>query len=237
MGSQEADYIQSQWEVILKRNNDGMIVELNWGIAPLFFSFPLAPGVLWKRLRSVPFAGSPVLQLAPEHLLLVLCAHGTKHLWGRLSWICDISELIRAHPELDWREIMRHARSLGAERMLFLGLFLAGHLLGANIPEEVSQRMKSDRRVKSLAAQVMNWLLQESEPPSETLSGSLFHLRSRERLQDKIQYCLHFAITPTFGDWSLLPLPSHLSFVYYLLRPLRLVEKQGEAALRRLFGS
>src|SRR3712207_8653927 len=38
--------------------------------------------------------------------LLILCVHGTKHIWGRLSWICDVAELLRTQPDMDWEYVL-----------------------------------------------------------------------------------------------------------------------------------
>jgi hypothetical protein len=39
--------------------------------------------------------------------------------------------------------------------------------------------------------------------------------------------------TPSLGDWELLRLPAALSFLYYLIRPVRLAVKFGRLALTR----
>ena len=66
-----------------------------------------------------------MLALAPEDSLLILCVHANKHQWSRLGWICDIAEMLRSHPDLNWPVVMEQARMLRSERMLLLGLLLA----------------------------------------------------------------------------------------------------------------
>lgn len=159
-------------------------------------------------------AGETVLSFHPEDLLLILCVHGAKHYWARLNWICDIAELIRGHQGIHWERVMEQAVRLRSERILFLGLLLAGNLLGAALPENILQR-------------------------------DAFSLRMREWLWDRVRYLLHrlpeylyTVVTPNTRDQAMLVLPLSLSFLYYLLRPSRLLRDYGwawrKSLLRRL---
>lgn len=215
-------------------DNGRSFVELHWEIIRRYFSFPLDPERLWERLEPICLGGKEVLTLSPEDLLLILCVHGARHLWERLEWICDVAKLIGVHKGMHWGRVMKQASTLGSERMLFLGFFLASDLLGAALPEGVWQRVRSDRVVKSLAAQVRERLFLETNSPSGIFESDLFYLRARERPGDRLQYCLRRAMTPTIEDWEFLPLPAFLSFLYYLLRPIRLVGKYGLSPLQRL---
>ena len=38
--------------------------------------------------------------------------HGAKHLWERLIWVCDIVELVKARPNLDWDRVISTAREV-----------------------------------------------------------------------------------------------------------------------------
>jgi hypothetical protein len=60
---------------------------------------------------------------------------------------------------------------------------------------------------------------------------SLFHLRLRERKRDRLAYCLAH-LRPGVGDWVSLPLPRGLSFLYYVIRPFRLLGRYGLDRLR-----
>src|SRR6476659_3278316 len=65
-----------------------VIVELHYRIRPRSFSFSLAAEQLWGQRVSITVGREEVPSLAPEHLLLFLCAHGANHCWERLAWIC-----------------------------------------------------------------------------------------------------------------------------------------------------
>lgn len=202
-----------------------LVVELHWEVAAKKFSDALDAEGMWERLEQVTLAGETVEGLAPEDALPALCVHGSKHFWERLAWVCDVAELMRARPALDWRRIMSKANEAGYDRMLFLGLRLAAELLGARLPEEVRRAAFADRAVERLARQVRRQVFDEhDDAPTGMARGLVFNLRARRRLRDKVGY-FGFVFAPTDGDLKLMRLPASLSFVYYLLRPFRLLIK------------
>lgn len=235
--AQEAAFLRSESEYGFARDDGRCVVELHWEIADRRFSFPLEPERLWGRLERDPLGGDVVPAFSPEDMLLILCAHGSKHLWKRLAWICDVAELVRAHEDMAWDLAVARAGALGGERMLLLGLYLASDLLGAPLPEEVLRRVRADPRVKALARRIYDRLFREADEQNALLEGSYFrptYLSMRERLLDKIRYCVRTATTQTVEDWELLPLPRSLRSLYYVLRSIRLTAKYGRRLLERL---
>jgi hypothetical protein len=242
-GAQEAAQVQSHPEYRFERKDGQVVVELRWLITAhwqLLSSFPLNPNHLWERCEHISLAGATVRSLLPEDLLLILCVHGASHHWERLLWICDIAELIRAHRGLDLGQVLGQAKRLGSERLVLLALFLAFDLLGADLPEKVVQRVEDDSKVKSLAMQVRKWLFREPDAGLELFEEAAFFIGTRERLRDRIPYGLFYlraflrtVITPNEKDQALLQLPVSLSFLYYLLRPVRLFYARGLCPLRQ----
>ena len=210
-------------------------------IAKQYFSVEIDFEYWWQRLEPVSMLNTTVLNFQPEDLLLILCVHGSKHLWSRLGWLCDIAELIRLYQEIDWVKLMEKSRSWGCERMLLLSLFLANNLLGVELPLIVHQRIQADPESQSLAKQVLNQLFYNPNGEIEGLVNNklIFNFRMIERPQDKIRYCVHYLfwrwgwlsiwrlITPTFQDRDFFPLHNNFYFLYYLIRPVRLVRNLG----------
>jgi hypothetical protein len=219
------------------REDGKVIVEVDQEITTLR-EFPLWLDLesFWKRLVWIPFEGRKVPAFSAEDLLLILCVHGAKHRWEQLNWVCDLAELIRVHQDLDWVGLLERAKTLGCERILFLGLFLAHDLLGALLPPDVLKRVKSDAAVGTLATHVCERIFHDGNGSSHGAFGlSSFYLRVSERLRDRTAYCLRLAFTPTVDDWKLLPLPRSLGFFYYLVHPMVLTAKYGLKPLRNLF--
>ncbi|HEU4597515.1 MAG TPA: nucleotidyltransferase family protein [Pyrinomonadaceae bacterium] len=224
--AQERLLLRAQHNLPFARDGGRLLVELHWEVASKQFapaSFGEGFGV---GRETVKLLNLEVESLSPEDLLLSLCVHGTKHLWERLAWICDLAELVRSRPRMDWQALSERARKLRAERMLNLGLRLALELLDAPLPDEVKRRVKADAAAGELAARVRERLFDDEYGPAGLLQSMSFNLRARRDWRDKARY-LGFIFTPTDGDLGALRLPAALTFVYYLVRPFRLLLKGG----------
>jgi len=233
--AQSAMHLQSENEEGFKHHKTEVSVDLHWAITRRYFCFPIEIETLWERLEPVSLAGTTVFNFSPEDLLLILCMHGAAHRWERLGWICDVAQLISVHQRLNWEWVMEQAKTLNSVRVIFLGLFLVNDLFGTLLPEEVLLLMQTDPVAKALATQVQKRLFYNSDETSSLFERSLFHIKMRERLQERIKYCL-FVMTPNVRDLLFVPLPIYLSFLYYLVRPIRLFGKYGLSSLKRYLG-
>jgi hypothetical protein len=117
--------------IFLSRGHSEIKLELHWAIMREDFPLRLDLEGVWERCGRVSFGGLQATTLSLEDLLLVLCVHGANHWWLRLQWTCDVAQLIRRYPALDWAQVMARAKSAGGQRILFLGISLAHDLLGA----------------------------------------------------------------------------------------------------------
>ncbi|HEY9614633.1 nucleotidyltransferase family protein [Allocoleopsis sp.] len=206
------------------RNDGKVFVELHWSLTKKDFPFPVEFNHLWEHINPIVIAETTVPNFSPEDALLFLCVHGSKHCWERLQWVSDVAELLRTYQHINWEQVLEQSRLLGCERMLCLGLLLAHTLLETSLPEEIVLKIQSDPVTRSLFTQVRQQLFDSSLGAFEE---HLFRLKARERLVDKVRYLLGTTITPTEKEWAFLPLPKSLSFLYYLLRPLRLLVMLG----------
>lgn len=223
--AQEAVLLRGQHALQFVAEGGLLIVELHWSIVPRRFAASVGAEDLWGRLGKMRLGDSEVPVLSNEDLLLGLCAHGTKHLWERLVWVCDVAELVNAGRVSDWDYVERRARENGLERMLRLGLRLAGELVGARLPGGVRERAFGDEDVRALSATVRTRLFDGAEhSPAGFLSNIRFNLRARGRLRDRLRY-YGFILSPTDGDIASLSLPAPMAFAYYLIRPFRLLAK------------
>ena len=213
--------------------DDAAIVDLHWSIIPARFSFAPDTDAIWRRLVRVPLLGCEFLTVAPEDLMMLLSVHGAKHAWERLSWICDLAELIRAPGSMDWDSVIEAASRNGGQRILFLGLFLASDLLSAPLPADVFERVRADRRVKLLAAKVYASLFRGIDRQSRFFETDMLYLQSMTRVKDRVHLCLDH-LRPTSLEWQMVSLPHYLSFFYYPLRPARIIEKHWKSLTKRI---
>lgn len=236
----------SVYNFVLKRSDGKVAVELHWGLAEKYLSMPIEIGGLWERLEYRSLSGQPMPGFPAKDLLLFLCAHGSKHCWERLEWICDVAELIETHQDMDYAGLVDEAKRMGGERMVGLGFYLAHELLGAALPEQVLRKIRSDKAVRKLALAVRKKLLSGDagragifgRPVTEEgiiPEAAYFQLRVRERYGEKLRYCAHIArllLMPTIKDRQLMRMPRGLSFLYYFVRPIRLFNVYGLGILK-----
>lgn len=233
---EEAEFVDSRLGYELVNGDTGTVVELHWGLFYDIYGFGFDPDGLWRRHERISFAGQSIRALAPEDLMRYLCVHGTKHRFLQLKWLCDVAECARAHPDLDWAAVHKRARETGTERMVLLALFLAHHLLGAEVPKALRRSARADSTLRALAGKLCSdWLFRDPErTQSESWDVFWFHVRERERLRDRIPYVWHhvkLALAPSEKDRAWVDLPEALSFLYVFVRPIRLLREWGARVL------
>jgi hypothetical protein len=196
--------------------------------------FPIRPDLdeMARRSVSVALSGHEVPTFGPEDMLPLLCIHGSKDFWERISWIADISEFVQSQPRLDWNQVIRRADALRAGRMLNIGLALAAKLLAAPLPDEVSARVRSDSVAAAIASEAAQRHLRRESPERDT--AARFHFR-RRMVQGTLagwRYSMWLATQPADEDGAMMRLPRPLAPLYAVLRPLRLWRKYGSSAGR-----
>ncbi len=198
-------------------NPGGQLVELEWQVLQLPFAFPPQPDAWWNELSQLQVAGRTVRCLSPQHLLLILCVHGSKHLWERLIWLCDIAELVARDPAIEWKPLLENARSLGALRMLLLGLALAQSLLDAPLPPEVQYQIRVDTQLPTLARLALQQLWSDGPMSTDVAARRPLYLFSMlERFRDRAAVAIRH-------------LPS-------MLNPRRVYQIYGMDPIRQLLG-
>jgi hypothetical protein len=216
---------RTQYELPYRHKFNRTCVELHWKIAPDFLPCGLKMNRVWKSLDWTTFAGCRVRCLTPEDSLLALCAHGSRHHWDKLEWICGVAEILRTNPRMSWKLILEHVRDTRSERVLLFGIALAEDLLGAGLPEVLRSRMIKHPQVRRLAREAQAALF-TADPPQLTVVGqSLRHARLLDRWPDRVRMLARLLFRPKYHDWICFKLPAGLSFLYYPLRIFRLLWK------------
>jgi hypothetical protein len=235
--NQERNYQKIECALQLSHPGRGTVVELHWLLTERYLSIDLPIAEFWQRSSAARIGQRTVKALAPEDLFLYLCVHGGKHQWERLEWLCGVAEVAAANPGMDCRAIAARARAWGIERMLNLALLLAHNLLAMPLPEALRAGAEQDLAAGRLAEQTAAALF-SGEPRSADHGVNrgdlyLYLLRMRERLPDKIRILAYSSVRlPHPCSHEFFRLPSKLAFLYYVLRPARLLGATLWAAFR-----
>jgi hypothetical protein len=205
-----------------------LCIDLHWSILPKYYSFTPDPQLLWTNTDLVKFGSQSVATLSPEHLLLFLCAHGSKHNWSKLYWICDLAELLRTNRDLDWEYINSLAGKFGTQRMLWLGLYLSHQLLDATLPASLLVQLESDSTLPILSTQIKEILFQTQSVCADLVETSFstsqdaIYRQTMTLFRDRAWYWIDTILTPTPLEWQIVTLPQPLFSLYYLIRLIRL---------------
>ncbi len=222
--------LPSEGQFLLRQPERSVDVELHWQLMQRFHGYSMSPESLLADGLEVRVAGRSFETFSLEHSLLTLCLHHGKHRYERILWLRDVAGLIDARSacaqRIDWASLRDTARSIGAWRSVLLAARLAGDLLDARPPEEVRRQARGDRHVTRLAEDVLRGIDHGGGRLSPIADRVEFHLRSRERVADRIRYAIFRATTPTLEDRDRIRLPASLGALHYVIRPFRLVLKR-----------
>ena len=216
--------LRNQHNMQFSRDNHRLIFELHWEVAPHLFASTVSSDALWTDCVTIDLNGTQMKTLSAANLLFSLCVHGSRHLWERLGWICDIAELL-ARQKFDWSILMDRAGQADSDRMFLLGLYLAERLLDAPLPDIVKQRCDSEPRLASLADNVVEHLFNGTiHVPATSSEIFKYNIGVRKTLSARARYILYM-LRPTDSDLGAHALPENLRFAYYLARPFRLLKR------------
>jgi hypothetical protein len=241
--AQAREWIERDCELHFDRGNE-VALELHWHVLPTAHTQGLRADALWEGLVPTELAGVPTRTFPPEVWLVLLCIHGgDKHRWSRLQMILDVARLLETQPGLSWERVDALARAIGRERSVLLGIFLAWSLLGAPLTPRLLERIAADPRVLARAALLSERPFLDDQPMPSYRAWSRVAALQDESLRNagvdppapaQIARYVVTVLEPEWGDRQAFRLPQGLSFLYWGLRPVRLLARHGLGIVRRI---
>ncbi len=241
------NFLQDKWyrlnncEYHFLKKPENIYVEIHWRFFENHIRFPLNLRDVWQHTREIALNDHRLRTLSPEFTLLILCIHGGgKHQWSNLKMISDIAALIQRQTNLNWQMIQENVEKLGIQRLFHTGLMLAKNLLDAPTPESIQSHAEQDYQAVLLYRKVCKNLFDPSKENGGSPKGvdkSLFYIKSREKTTDKLPHLWYFMrdiFTPTDKETQLISLPTTLSFLHRLIRPVRLFLKYSKFFINSL---
>ncbi|WP_414544857.1 nucleotidyltransferase family protein [Nostoc sp. CCY0012] len=238
----EVDYGWQQ--TFVHSQKPDIVVDIHWELTPLsYFPFKLPDfETLWQRSRFLTLNDESIIDLSSNDLLIILSvqvARGVNEDKVSLAQMCDLTELLRIQQTLDWEQLLQQVSSLELKRPFFISLFIVENLLNAPLPAPVKQAIQKqiqiDPTILIYAMRAQKQLFTEIKSP-RIIKLFFQHLMIRgplSRMPDRVYLVWQFlsfttrlVITDTNqADREFFLLPSGLSFLYYLIRPIRLVSR------------
>lgn len=209
-------------------------VEIHWALLSRHLRFEIDIERLWRTSRLIRCGGSDIRTLATPELFVYLAAHGAKHEWERLRWICDIAQIAESLDDAAAHNVIALARQAGGTRILALGIHLARDIFGEMrsplltymaTPATETQALRDD--VRARLGMLPRAAMTEPWPArlDSHLRPLVFWARARERRLDQLACLARVLFIPTENDRG--PRPTR-----WLTRPLRLAFRAARHALR-----
>ena len=172
-------------EVFRSSSDRRLPIELHVAVAPWPFAVRLDTSDLIARASPVTVANDALLTLAPEDLLLVLCAHAATHEWQSPRYVVEIAGVAR-RSIADWDTVRRRAREARLSSTLAVALRLADAVCGLQAPSGNEASSEDvDAAVRTVLAR---W--RDGDPPPDRWRTMREQIRLRERASDRARYFL-----------------------------------------------
>lgn len=145
-------------------------LEVHWTLSDPLLDPYIAPlEDIWHSAMSARLGDAEAMVMSPEFLLLHVCAHlACNHVFRFcVRALCDIAEIARAYPALDWTIVTDQGQRHGWGRGVAVALKLARDYLGAAIPTDVLTRLGGDMLDPELVAEALEQLLNCQDLPDE----------------------------------------------------------------------
>ena len=212
-------------QYLFHSSDSQLLVELHNDRTLRYFPRSLPLEKFFARQIRIPLDGRQVPALCVEDELVLICIHGAKHFWERLSWIADVAALVARQSNIDWQLVAASADEIGAERMLHIALRLAKDLLKVPLPERIASAVEKDNVALQLARQILARLPPAGYVPPGLIARAFFRMRMRGGLISGPTYLLRLSFSTTEEDWQTGGQLSENSFLNALRRPFRLARK------------
>ena len=217
-------------QYLFSKSDSKLLVELHNDLTLRYFPRRLPIEEIFARQTRVCLDDHEVPAPCVEDELVLICVHGAKHFWERLSWIADVAGLVSRQTNIDWKRAASTAKAVQAEHLLHTGLRLAVDVLHAELPETISSCVQRDAAAGKLAARALRWLPAAGYTPPGLFGRAAFRLRMRGGLFAAPAYLLRLSLSPTEEDWQTVEQLSHGRFIHAVRRPFRLARKYNRGS-------
>ena len=203
----------------------GTDVDLHWGIPPTLPRF--SARVLWRHRAQLELIGTRVPTFDKYSATAVTAINAVKGYWNvSLRQHIDVTVALRRLSRNEWHALLGRAQRIGCLHCVLAAARVSDSLFPNILPAHI----KADALRLEVATLISDEVIQHlfdrsrSAPPTRVFAtrsdyDSALDSRTFGHYADRLRR----AVAPNAADEEWLDLPRHLSFLYYLSRPLRLL--------------
>jgi hypothetical protein len=209
-----------RWSAVSKeaelRSASGRTVELHWSLSDHSMLLRgVDTGAVTEQVQL--FGGNFVPTLGDAANIAYLAVHGAFHGWSRLKWLADFAAFVGAQPRERQEQLIAQAREWNVGLALDQALALSNDLLGAGL----SSAPSADAQVlASLAKQTIERRGEAQDFDSDNRAlDAISEIKRRLHPGARYRRMLLYRRLRGSEDRRQFPLPSGLTWAYWLVRP------------------
>lgn len=231
LGIEQFDACLRYVPVVELRSPTGIMIELHQALAKSGCVFSTSKYL--KASVARPVEGIDLRVLPCTELFVYLCFHHSKHRWSSLHWCADL-EAFWQHPELNPLQINALARKLGLAATVEESWKLRSELETLALYGALPAERPPSRLLADCMAALTRSFLPVIEPPEQRREPDFpYGWQKTPGYRWRIQCARFHPSAYDYFDW---PLPARWHWLYYLVKPLR-VMRSGLGRLRKPQGA
>jgi hypothetical protein len=201
-------------------NENGVNIEFHWLMFDSNHPINLSKIDFFKESVKTKINNQNINTISNEKFLVYLCIHGSKHLYERIEWVCDIDRFIKTQ-KIDWDIVEGIIINDNSKRFFLLGLFLTKILFNTNLGKNYEKQF--DKEYESISNHIFDtW---NGNQKSDNKNNMKYMLKLFVSKSDKFKYINKMYFKPTFTEYWHINFPKPLYFLYYPLRQYLLIKK------------
>lgn len=201
-------------------NDNGVNIEFHWLMFDSNHPINLSKIDFFQENIQVIINNQKINTISNEKFLIYLCIHGSKHLYERIEWVCDIDRFIKTQ-KIDWEKLEDIIKNDNSRRFFLVGLFLTKILFDTKLGKNYENIF--DKEYKSIISYIFYMWNSKQKPDNK--NNIKYMLKLFISKFDKLKYINKIYFKPTFTEYWYINFPKLLHFLYYPLRQYLLLKK------------
>lgn len=222
-------------EVHLRRRDGEPMVDLHWRLTVGRSAREITADRLLAAARTIRVLDREVRAPGDADQLLLTALHGSRHEWRPLELRLAVAVQVARLPDGAWPELCGTARELGCLRRVLVGVAHACRPFPVAVPAEVLRGLAHDQVAPGYARYLRGAAGGGGggrRRPLDHLATLWWRVRSEDRGRDALDHLVRRSLLPGPEDWDAVPLPERLEWLYWPLRPARLLAKYARETIR-----
>ncbi|MDY0361381.1 MAG: nucleotidyltransferase family protein [Desulforegulaceae bacterium] len=213
-------FSRHEYDFKLYDKSSHTIVELHWELSGRYTKSPITLDNYFRTLCDFNILNKKVQKLSNETEFIYLCIHSGKHCYEKLEMLYSIAVYFNKIKD-SFDLIINMADEMKCRKIVLFSVYLCIDFFNLKVDENVLNQIKAYKDFGKIKNQVANFI--ENNANFSKTRFSNLHIKLQENIYLKIILRLRLIFTPTCSEWAVVKLPAKLSFLYYFIRPFRLV--------------